>query len=58
MFGKDDKNKIIHKIDAIFQANEMMRPIYEEIIKEHILIHTKTKGLMDFKSKGLDALSV
>ena len=42
LFGKDERKSIIHKIDGLFQTNEMMRPVMEDIIREHVLIHQQT----------------
>ena len=39
LFGKDERKNIIHKIDGIFQTNEMRKPVLQDIIREHILIH-------------------
>ena len=57
LFGKDEKKKIKLKIDSLWDSNEMLRFIYGEIVKEHLHVQQKTGDIIDFKSKGLDALS-
>ena len=49
LFGKDERKNIIHKIDGIFQTNEMLKPVLQDIIREHILIHQQT-GELEWKA--------
>ena len=35
LFGKDDRKTILHKIDMVFDTNEMMRPLLLDIVREH-----------------------
>jgi len=57
VFGKDERKVLLHKIDSLFHTNEMMRPVLEDIIREHVVVHQKTGGIKDFNKLGLEALT-
>lgn len=57
LFGKDDRKTILHKIDMVFDTNEMMRPLLLDIVREHVMIHQQTGLIEKFDKFGLEALA-
>ena len=52
LFGKDERRRLLHKIDDLYETNEMLRDVFDDIIQDHVYINQHSGSI--FRNIGQD----